>query len=67
MVFIGNAGNIKYLGEQVGEDNTVKRGLLLLEFLDNLINKENQKKKETKNIIASNQNIIDAIRGIEAV
>ena len=45
MVFIGHAGNLKYLNKVVGEDNTVKRGLLLLECINNLIESEHEEKK----------------------
>lgn len=37
LVFIGQASNIKYLNKTVGEDNVVKRGQQLADFLDELI------------------------------
>jgi hypothetical protein len=40
VVFIGQTANIKFLTETVGEKNTVKRGIELLELLSELINEK---------------------------
>lgn len=37
LVFVGNASNIKYLYSAVGEQNVVKRGQQLADFLDEII------------------------------
>ncbi len=39
LVFISNKSNHKYLCETVGEDNVVPRGLKLLDFIEDLIDK----------------------------
>jgi hypothetical protein len=67
MVFIGHAGNLKYLNKVVGEDNTVKRGLQLLEYIDNLIESGHEEKKEDKTIIPLFPVVLDAITTNEAV
>lgn len=40
LVFVGNASNIKYLYEAIGEQNVIKRGNQLKEFLDEIIEEE---------------------------
>lgn len=45
LVFVGNASNIKYLYESVGEQNVIKRGQQLADFLDELINYGNVENK----------------------
>lgn len=60
MVFIGHAGNLKYLNKVLGEDNTVKRGLQLLEYIDNLIESGQEKKKKDKNIKPLFPMVLDA-------
>jgi hypothetical protein len=40
LVFIGNASNIKYLYSAVGEQNVIKRGQQLADFLDEIIESE---------------------------
>ncbi len=37
LVFVGNASNIKYLYDVVGEQNVIKRGQQLADFLDSII------------------------------
>ena len=37
LVFVGNASNIKYLYDAVGEQNVIKRGQQLADFLDSVI------------------------------
>lgn len=67
MVFIGHAGNLKYLNKVVGEDNTVKRGLQLLEYIDNLIESEQEEKKGDKTIIPLFPVVLDAFTGNRGV
>ncbi len=43
LVFISNKSNHKYLCENVGEENVVPRGLRLLDFIEDLIEKDVQK------------------------
>jgi hypothetical protein len=67
LVFIGQASNIKYLYKTVGEENTIKRGQQLAEFLDNLIEVKLQEKQEDKGLISSFLNVSEAITANEAV
>jgi hypothetical protein len=67
LVFIGQASNIKYLYNVCGEENVIKRGQQLAEFLDNLIDSGQEKKKEDKTIIPSFPMVLDAITANEAV
>ncbi len=67
MVFIGHVGNIKYLNKVVGDDNTVKRGLQLLEYLDNLIESGQEKKKEYTAIKPIFSSVLDAFTGNRGV
>lgn len=46
LFFISNASNHKYLCEVVGEQNVIKRGRQLADYLDNLIESGQEKKKE---------------------
>jgi hypothetical protein len=67
LVFIGQASNIKYLYKTVGEENTIKRGQQLAEFLDNLIEARQETKQEDKSLIPAFMNVSEAITANEAV
>jgi hypothetical protein len=67
MVFIGHVGNIKYLNKVVGEDNTVKRGLQLLEYLDNLIESGQEENKEDTTMKPLFTSVLDAFTGNRGV
>ena len=67
LVFIGQASNIKYLYTTVGEENVIKRGQQLADYLDNLIESGQEKKREDKNLIPAFPMVLDAITANEAV
>jgi len=66
LIFISNASNHKYLCEVVGEQNVIKRGRQLADFLDNLIEPGQEKKKEDKNTITNGSLLSDVIIGNKA-
>ncbi len=67
LVFIANASNIKYLYNVVGEQNVVKRGKQLTDFLDNLIESEQEKKKENDSLIVTFPSILGTITASGAI
>lgn len=67
LVFIGQASNIKHLYTTVGEENVIKRGQQLADYLDNLIESRQEKNKEDKNLIPAFSMILDAITANGAV
>ncbi len=67
LVFIGQASNIKYLYNVVGEQNVIKRGRQLAEYLDNLIDSGQEKRKEDKSLLPTFCLLSDAITLNEAV
>jgi hypothetical protein len=67
LVFIGQSTNIKYLYKTVGEENVIKRGKTLANFLDDIIELKPQEKQESKNILASFPEVSEEIIANEAV
>jgi hypothetical protein len=61
LVFIANASNVKYLNVVVGEQNVIKRGRQLADFLDNLIESGQEEKKEDQNSISTFPLLSDVI------
>jgi hypothetical protein len=67
LVFIGQSTNIKCLYKTVGEENVIKRGKTLANFLDDLIDTKKQDNRESKSLIPSLPGVSEAITINEAI